>query len=185
MAGLKYLICLVGMFTVASAGHGQGKYFTRNGVVKFVSDASMEQIEAKNNKVSSALDASTGKIEFIVLIKSFQFEKALMQEHFNESYLESTIYPKATFSGKITNPDVINYSRNGTYKVNVTGNLTMHGVSQNVTATGTIQTIDSNVKVSSVFRVALADYKIKIPSVVKDQIAKEVEIKVDCLLKKV
>ena len=169
----------------ASMIYGQGKYFSRNGQIRFLSDAKIEQIEAKNNKVSSALDVSTGKIEFIVLIRSFQFEKALMQEHFNENYMESAKYPKATFSGNITNLSNIQFDKDGTYKATVSGKLTMHGVTKDITANGTIKVNKGSIEVQSVLKVLLSDYNIKIPAVVKDQIAKEVEITILTTMNKV
>jgi len=174
---------VVAVVACSSLAFGQGKYFTREGNVRFFSDASMEKIEAKNNKVSAAIDAQTGKVEFAVLIKSFQFEKALMQEHFNENYMESDKYPKATFAGTITNLKDINFSRDGTYKANVSGKLTMHGVTRDVNTMGTIRVSKGMVNVSNTFKVKLADYNIEIPAVVKDKIAKEVEVTVDSNLK--
>lgn len=179
---IKYLF-VVAVVACSSLAFGQGKYFTREGNVRFFSDASMEKIEAKNNKVSAAIDAQTGKVEFAVLIKSFQFEKALMQEHFNENYMESDKYPKATFAGTITNLKDINFSRDGTYKANVSGKLTMHGVTRDVNTMGTIRVSKGMVNVSNTFKVKLADYNIEIPAVVKDKIAKEVEVTVDSNLK--
>ena len=93
---------------VASAGYSQ-KYITKNGYIKFYSETPMETIEAHNRQVNSALDISTGDFVFKVLIKSFEFEKALMQEHFNENYMESDKFPDATFTGKITNLSSINF----------------------------------------------------------------------------
>ena len=87
----------------SSALLGQ-KYFTKDGKVSFYSDALMEKIEAHNTKAASVIDAENGQMEFAVLIKAFQFEKALMQEHFNENYMESSTYPKASFKGKIEDP---------------------------------------------------------------------------------
>ena len=159
--------------------NAQSKYFTREGNIMFHSDAPMEKIEAKNNKVSSAIDAGTGKIEFIVLIKSFHFEKALMQEHFNENYMESDKFPKSTFVGTITNLKDINWAKEGSYKVNVKGKLTIHGITKDVASTGTIKVTKGGLNVNNTFKVALADYGIEIPSVVKEKISKEVDVTVN------
>ena len=181
---INVAIVAILMFS-SSMIYGQGKYFSRNGQIRFFSDAKIEQIEAKNNKVSSALDASTGKIEFIALIRSFQFEKALMQEHFNENYMESAKYPKATFSGTITNLSNIQFDKDGTYKATVSGKLTMHGVTKDITANGTIKVSKGSIEVQSVIKTLLSDYNIKIPAVVKDQIAKEVEVTIYTTMNKV
>ena len=143
----------------------------------------MEKIEAKNNKVSSVIDTKSGKVEFAVLIKSFHFEKALMQEHFNENYMESDKFPKSTFAGNITNLKDINFTKDGTYKANVSGKLTIHGVTKDVATAGMIKVKGGVVNVTNTFRVKLADYGIEIPSVVKDKIAKDVEIIINSDLK--
>ncbi len=179
MAG--FLIAFVSFGTL----NAQGKYFTREGKISFVSEALLERNEAINNKVSTAIDATTGKVEFIVLIKSFQFKKALMQEHFNENYMESGKYPKSTFSGQITNLKDIDFTKDGSYKAMVSGKLTMHGVTRDVNAQGTINISKGIANVQSKIRVQLADYDIQIPAIVKDKVAKEVDIMIDCKLKKV
>lgn len=170
-------IAIVALMTIfTSDATAQGKYFTREGNIQFKSDAPMEKIEAKNNKVSSAIDSKTGKVEFSVLIKSFLFEKALMQEHFNENYMESDKFPKSTFAGNITNLKDINFTKDGTYKANVSGKLTIHGVTKDVATVGTIKVKGGVVNVTNTFKVKLADYGIEIPSVVKEKIAKDVDI---------
>ena len=171
------------MFISGSTIFAQGKYFTREGNIQFKSEAPMEKIEAKNNKVSSAIDTKSGKVEFAVLIKSFHFEKALMQEHFNENYMESDKFPKSTFAGNISNLKDINFTKDGTYKANVSGKLTIHGVTKDVATTGMIKVKGGVVNVTNTFRVKLADYGIEIPSVVKDKIAKDVEIIINSDLK--
>ena len=155
------------------------KYFTREGKVNFVSDAALEKIEAKNSNATSVLDAETGRLEFAVLVKAFHFEKALMQEHFNENYMESSKYPKAVFKGKIENFDAVDLSKDGTYEVTVSGDLNIHGVTNSISTKGNLKVDGSNILASSVFKVLVADYGIKIPKVVADNIAKEVEISVD------
>jgi polyisoprenoid-binding protein YceI len=139
----------------------------------------MEDIKADNNQVASILDASTGEIVFQVLVKSFKFEKALMEEHFNENYLESEKYPKSTFKGKIVNLQDVNFSKEGTYKVTVEGELSMHGVPKNVTTPGEITIMSDGVKAYAQFVVKPEDYKIEIPSVVREKIAKEITVTVD------
>jgi polyisoprenoid-binding protein YceI len=142
------------------------------------SDAQIEKIEAHNSKATSVMDLSTGKIEFAVLIKAFQFEKALMQEHFNENYLESDKYPKATFKGVITNFESIDITKDGEYAVNVKGDLTIHGVTKEVEIPGKIIVKDGQISAKSSFEVTVADYKIEIPAVVRDNIAKVVRVDV-------
>ena len=154
------------------------KYFTKTGQVSFYSDTPMEKIEAQTKSANCVLDGATGKIEFAVLIKSFQFEKALMQEHFNENYMESNKFPKSTFKGQIENYSSLDLTKNGKYNVKVKGQLTIHGVTKDVVTDGTIQIQNDKIDCQSTFEVAVADYGIVIPAVVKDNIAKNVKIKV-------
>ena len=138
----------------------------------------MEKIEAHNTTASTVLDASTGNIEWAVLIQGFKFEKALMQEHFNENYMESTTYPKAKFKGKIDNISSVNFKKDGDYNVTVSGQMEIHGVTKPVTATGVISVKGGAISAKSKFSVAVADYGIVIPKLVADNIAKNVDINV-------
>ncbi len=155
------------------------KFFTRDGKVSFISDAPLEKIEAKNSNATSVLDTETGKLEFAVLVKAFQFEKALMQEHFNENYMESSKYPKAVFKGQIDNIIDVNFAKEGTYLIDVSGQLNIHGVTQNIKTSGKLVIGGENIQATAVFKILVADYGIKIPKVVADNIAKEVEIMVN------
>ena len=115
---------------------------------------------------------------FQVLIKSFHFEKALMEEHFNENYMESEKYPKSTFKGKITNLSSVNFSKNGTYDVTVEGDLTIHNVTNKVSIKGTIEVITGGINASSKFNIVPEDYNIEIPGVVRDKIDKNLAVTV-------
>ena len=110
---MKTILRFVTVFLMLTSCVFAQKYITKNGKINFYSDAPMEKIEAKNNEVKAALDASTGDIVFQVLITSFEFKQALMQEHFNENYMESPKFPNSTFKGKINNLKDINFSKNG------------------------------------------------------------------------
>ena len=138
----------------------------------------MEKIEAKNSTATCILDTESGRIEFAVLIKAFQFEKALMQEHFNENYMESDKFPKSTFKGNIENISAINFQKDGSYQTKVKGELTIHGVTKEIESEGTFTVKEGKINAISAFQVQVADYKIEIPSVVKDNIAKTVAIDV-------
>lgn len=177
----KIALSIIFIFAVVAMSNAQ-KYFTKTGDITFVSNAPVEKIEAENNAATCVLDTETGNMQMAVLIKAFKFEKALMQEHFNENYMESSKYPKATFKGNITNISDVNFKKDGTYNVKVTGKLTMHGVTQSVETDGKIIVKGKNIIAQSTFKVAVADYKIEIPNVVKDKIAKEVEIDVNLKL---
>lgn len=160
------------------------KYMTRTGKVTFFSSTPLENIEAFNNETAAVLDAATGDFVFQVPIKSFRFEKALMQEHFNENYMESGKYPKAEYKGKLTDLDKVNFSKNGTYNVTTKGKLTIHGVARDVTLPAAVTVKDKTVTVNSEFKVKPQDHDIKIPGLVENKIAKEIEVTVNSILEK-
>ena len=155
------------------------KYISKNGHIWFYSHTPIEDIEAHSRQVVSILDVSTGDLQYSMLIKSFEFKIALMQEHFNENYMESDVYPKATFKGKIINIEGIDFNKDASYKAEVTGDLTIHGVTKSVTTTGTITVAGTLITAEAKFSVSPKDYDIKIPSVVENNIAKEIGVNVD------
>lgn len=157
------------------------KIYTKNGHISFFSKTSLEDIKADNNQVMSVLNTQTGELQFSVIIKSFHFEKALMEEHFNENYMESDKYPKSTFKGTIADISKVIFTTDGTYNVTVSGDLTIHGVTNKVSTKGTITVKGGKATGTSTFTVALADYKITVPKVVEANISKTIEIKVNCL----
>ena len=118
-------------------------------------------------------------MEFAVLIKAFEFEKALMQEHFNENYMESNTFPKATFKGTISGITSEEIKKPGSYPVDVEGELTIHGVAKQVKEKGTVK-VDAKgvITASSDFIVVPEDHKIEIPGMVRDKIAKEIKVEV-------
>ena len=174
---MKNIIFLFSFVSFSLLAQAQGKFYSKNAAVNFSAGTPLEDIEAKSNTGALVLDTQTGRIECSVLIKSFQFARALMQEHFNENYMESTKYPKATFKGEITNLSDVNFKKDGTYKVKVKGTMDMHGVQREMTTDAQLVVADGKLtKASSDFIIVVADYNIKIPSVVADKIAKEAKV---------
>jgi polyisoprenoid-binding protein YceI len=151
---------------------------TKNGYIGFFSSTPIEDIKADNNQVASVIDISTGEIVFQVLIKSFHFEKALMEEHFNENYLESEKFPKSTFKGKITNLTAVNFSKPGQYGVTVEGDLNIHDATNKVSVKGSIDVVSGGINANSKFNIVPEDYRISIPGVVRNSIAKNIEVTV-------
>src|SRR5688572_7652839 len=178
----KYSVVMMSVLFFASGLLAQGKYFTKNGKIIFSSKATLENIEAHNKSVTCVLDTKTGNMQFAVLMKGFEFEKALMQEHFNENYVESHKFPKADFKGQVVNNAEVNYAKDGSYPVKVTGKLTIHGESKDVETTGKIHVKQGKIITDASFNVQLSDFKIEIPNIVKDNISKTVNIAVDCSL---
>jgi len=172
---------IVILFTISFfflAANGQ-KYMTKNGYIGFLSHSAMEDIKGDNNQVAGVLDISTGEMVFQVLIKSFHFEKALMEEHFNENYMESDKFPKSTFRGKITNLSSVDFTKQGKYDVTVEGDLNMHDVTNKISAKGTVEVVQGGINAVSKFNIVPEDYKIIIPGLVRDHIAKTLEISVN------
>lgn len=158
------------------------KYAATKSVVSFYSHATIEDIKAANTTSIGLADLSSNAVAFSITIKDFVFDKNLMQEHFNEKYMESEKYPKATFQGKIEGFDA---ATKGPQNVKALGKMTMHGVTKDVELTGTMEaTTETTVSITSTFIVKLEDYKIKIPQVLWQNIAESIEVKVDFTLTK-
>ncbi|RFZ91922.1 YceI family protein [Mucilaginibacter conchicola] len=155
---------------------GQGIYVCKNAVVNIYSKAPLEDIEAKSDKGTSVLNAGTGEFAFAVPIRSFTFQKSLMQEHFNENYMESDKYPQASFKGKIN--EKVDISKDGTYPVTATGVFEAHGVKQNRTIPGKLTVSGGKVTLASEFVVACKDHKIEIPTLVFQKIAETIKVNV-------
>lgn len=154
------------------------KYFSKTGEISFYSSTPIEDIQAVSNSASTVYDGESGKIQWAVLIKSFEFEKALMQEHFNENYMESSTYPKAVFKGSVEDPSSINLATDGEYTTQINGSMTIHGVKKPMDIAATFKVVKGVISATSKFKITVANFGIEIPSVVSDNIAKELEVKV-------
>lgn len=175
---MKKFLTISFFVLLTTVGYGQ-KFMTQNGKIKFFSKAKLENIQAVNNQVSSVINMDNGDVAFSMLMKSFVFEKALMQEHFNEKYVESDKFPKATFKGSIKAFEKFKISSKE-QQVEIVGKLTIHGVTQNVTIKGVMQQNEKGQIIAhSVFTINLDDYNVAIPSAVSDNISKTIEITVD------
>lgn len=171
-------VLFIGLFSTLAVS--AQKYITKNGHIMFYSETPIETIEAHNKQVNAALDTETGDFVFKVLIKSFQFEKALMQEHFNENYLESDKYPNATFQGKVANIAAIDFSKEGSYEAVIEGDLTIHNVTRKISEKGTFTVKTGDIiQGTSKFIVKPSDYDIKIPKAVVQNIAETIEVTVN------
>lgn len=157
-------------------GAGQGTYVCKNAKVSLYSEAPLEDIEAESVKGVSVLNTATGDIAFSVPVRSFKFEKSLMEEHFNENYMESDKFPQASFKGKVKG--VPDWAKNGEYSVQAVGVLEVHGVKQNRTIPGKIVISNGSVRMSSVFMVRCKDHRIDIPTLVFQKIAESIKVTV-------
>lgn len=177
MKGLTFLIAATLLSTTLSA---QDKFFTKTGKISFYSKAIIENIEAHNRSVTCVMDTKTGLLQFSVPIKGFEFEKALMQEHFNENYLESDKFPRAEFKGQIVNNGDIDYSKDGVYNAKVKGKLTIHGQTNDVETDGKVTKEGNKLTITSDFNVRLPDYKIKNEKL--QNISNTIQVTVNCSL---
>lgn len=178
----KKVIVMLALVMAASISFAQDKFYTKTGKISFYSKAPLEEIEGKNKTVTAVVDSKSGAMQFSVQIKGFEFEKQLMQQHFNENYMQSDKYPKAEFKGSITNNADINYTKDGTYTAKVKGKLTIHGVTKDVETTGSFKVSGGKIDATSTFNVLISDYNISIPAVVKDKVSNSIKITVDCNL---
>ena len=175
---ILFFILIMGLAANAIA---QNRYFTKTGTISFTAGTALEDIDALNKSATSVFDTSTGQIEFAVLIKGFEFKRGLMQEHFNENYMESEKFPKSTFKGKFADVSKINFQKDGIYPTIVKGILEIHHVKKEVEMPGTIKIEGGVISSTSSFKVQVADYDIRIPGPVKDKISPTVDVKVDCI----
>ena len=173
-----YLALLIGI-----AGFSQSKLITKTGKITFeASVPAFEEVKAKNESVTCVLNTDNGEIAALALMKGFRFKIALMEEHFNENYVESDTYPKATFKGKIENFDISKIG--ATLKeFTIKGKLEMHGKSKEISIVAKIKKTESGLEIDSNFFVNTDDFDIDIPSVVSKKVAKKVNVTLDFVLK--
>jgi hypothetical protein len=174
---MKRLTLLLILMVAVTAANAQ-KYMTKNGFIGFFSHTPMEDIKGDNNQVAAILDISSGEMVFQALVKSFHFDRALMEEHFNENYMESDKFPKSSFKGKITNLSAVNFSKDGVYDVTVDGDLTIRDATNKISTAGKIEIKNGELIATSKFNISPEDYKIVIPGVVREKINKELEVTV-------
>jgi len=174
---IKILISLL-VFTFGSGLYAQ-KLITKEGKIEILSKTPLFTIEAVNNKVASILNTKTGDLVVSTLVRSFKFREALVEEHFNENYMESEKYPKAVFVGKIVNYHTIDFSKDGEYKAVVEGKLTIHGATNKIKEDAKI--IVKNKKIQGVltFRVSLKAYNIRVEKAYKKAIKDEIKLLVN------
>jgi polyisoprenoid-binding protein YceI len=178
------IISLIGCLFLAFFANAQD-YITRNGNISFYSHTPLEDINAENNEVASALNTATGSFEFKAAIKSFHFKKAAMEQHFgDEDYMDAEKYPKASFSGKITNLSAVNFTKDGTYKVSVQGNLTIKDVTKPITVDGTITVKDGVVTAESSFDVNRKEYHVIGQAFVQSKIEDQIHVEINCQYEK-
>ena len=150
-------------------------YMTKTGQTSFFSETPLENISAVNNNVLVLLNTTNGEVAVKMQQRGFHFTNKLMEEHYNENYMETEKYPSALFTGKVK--EAIDYTKNGLYNVTVDGVLDVHGVKQSRTIKGQISVADGYITLTSTFDVKLADHKIEVPTLVVAKIAELIAVK--------
>jgi len=180
MIQIKKCLAAATLLVLVHSGVHSQVYLTRAGFVGFYSKMPLEDIRAENNQVFAAIDPGKKTIAFSLLLKGFVFTKQLMQEHFNENYVESDKYPKASFTGSFAGD--VPLDKDGTYKVTVKGSMSLHNVTRPLETPATIEVKAGRIIGQAEFRMKPEDYNISIPSVVRDKIAQEmrVNVRIDC-----
>jgi len=162
----------------------QGRYITKTGEINFeASVPSFEEVKAKNSNVSAILNSDNGEFAALALMKGFRFKVALMEEHFNENYMESSKFPKATFKGKIIDFEVSKLSESAKEFI-VAGQITMHGIDKFLELPATLAMADNTILMKLQFTLRPEDFNIEIPKIVSSKIAEEITVIADYSLTK-
>lgn len=181
---LKGVLVFVLVFLGLMSVNAQEKYIDKNGIIIFeASEKLFEEVKATNETVTTIFDAQTNEIASLALVKAFRFKNALMQEHFNENYAESDSYPKAIFKGKLVNFKLEELQSENS-QVDLKGKLSFHGKDKEIETVVTVQRAGDKLAILGDFIVTPADFDIKIPKIVRNKIAKEVQVKIDFKLAK-
>jgi hypothetical protein len=176
---MKKISVLLIVAIIGSLSINAQKYKTTEGQIEIFSKTPIFTIEGMNKKVASIINFETGDIVATTLVRSFKFHEALVEDHFNENYMESEKYPKASFKGKITNIKDVDLKKNGEYKVTIKGDLTLHGQTNPIEVPGTLTVKDGKLSGKTVFNVSLAGYKIHVEENYKDAIKDEIRLNVN------
>lgn len=174
---IKYFICCLAFICnlTMERAVAQSRYFTKTGKIEFTTIQN-QHVAAQSRSAVVTLDTKTGEFQFSILMKSFEFEKALMQEKFNDQVLETDQFPKAGVKGIIENLSSVNFQKDGEYPVQVKGILTLHGISKDITAKGSLLISKSVIIARSTFNILINDYNVSSPGI------KDISINVECSL---
>jgi len=176
----RYFLFIIA-FSFSNCLFSQPLLITKTGEISFFSETPVEDIKAVNKKVYSTIHTETGSIQFLLNISEFSFKYAAMQKHFNdEDYMYTEKYPNASFKGSMINKEAVDFTKEGTYKVLVEGDLNMHGVTNRIKTKATFDVRNGMISATAVFPVRLEDYKIKVPKIVIKKIAEVIEVTVNC-----
>jgi polyisoprenoid-binding protein YceI len=172
------IVFFVAIVASTNLSIAQTVFLATGGKVSFFSETKAENIDATTSSMTSVLNTSTGDIVFTVPMRTFKFKKSLMEEHFNEKYVESEKYPKSVFKARVN--EKIDWTKNGVYNITATGTFDLHGVTKEVTEKGKITINEGKILLECNFQVSLKDYNIQVPSIVSSVIADLIDVKMSC-----
>ncbi len=175
-------LILLSAISMQAQNQGEKVFATKTGQTSFNASSPIEKIAAVNNQTLSKLIPSTGEVKIGLLVKGFKFENQLMEDHFNDNYMESSkspAYTKSEFAGFITNIKQVDFKKDGVYPVNLEGNLTVHNVTKEVKVSGTMKIAAGVPEMEGIFKIKLKDYNVS-GAYIGEKIAPEVTITVKC-----
>ena len=175
---MKKLLTVLGVLVLLTNTSFAQIHLCKNGNISFFQETSVEDIDARSTKLLSVLNTENNMIAYKVDMQSFLFEKSLMQDHFNENYVESGKYPTAVFKGMIN--EKIDWTKDGTYDITSTGDMVMHGVTKRITEKGKLTIKNGELSISNFFTIKFTDYGVEIPSLLSKQLAESVEVTINC-----
>ena len=172
---MKHFLILLAFLLIFNFSFAQNKLYSSNkSEFSFFSKTPLEDIDAKNTRANSIINLSNKELVVRIPVSQFQFKNKLMQQHFNENYMEIEKFPYATFKGKIN--EEIDFSKAGTYSVSASGILNIHGIDQNRKLVGKLTVSENSLLLETTFEVLLADHKIDIPKLVFKKIAEKINV---------
>ncbi len=174
----KTIILIVAVICCYKPSFAQNVLVDKQGVAHFFSEAPIEDIEAVNKKAVGAINLDKGEVAVSIVIRDFHFDKSLMEEHFNENYMESEKFPKASYKGKIINFSELDFTKPGAFKAITEGELDIHGIKRPMTSEIEFQVSDDSIEVETSFDVELKDHEIKIPRMLIRNIAEVIDVDV-------
>jgi len=175
---MKYFFFISILFSCVFA-NAQHKYLTKNGLIQFeASVPSFEEVKAKNNSITAILNTTNGEFASLALIKGFRFKVALMEEHFNENYMDSDKYPKAILKGKIKgfSPHELSKSEK---KFVLTSTLTVHGKTKKMDIPILLNKVDNIIYINATFSVTPEEFNISIPKIIRKKVAQKIDVSVN------
>ncbi len=174
----KVFLLIIGF--VFTTGAFAQIYIAKTCEISFFSASPLENIQATNKAAKPLLNIATNDVQIKIPNTGFVFEKPLMQEHFNENYMETEKFPNTIFKGKIN--EKVDWTKDGEYKVTVTGTLSMHGVDKPITTDGLVTIKGGEITIATKFKIHIADYNIKVPSLYIQNIAEDVDVKLNAVM---